>query len=485
MAASAPIECALVRALVTPCFLLALLVAGFTEPAPAEVIHLKNGDLIYADQVKETGSQIEYLKGDDSYTIPKSVVESVEKTLTSQPVASATTQAIPAYTPETHAFGEDQFLDQILRSGKVDRGALNQIDSLGNPSETAIAFYIAGKQEFEAGDYTPARRDFETALRNDPQNPAILNFYAALLIKTGNPRQALLYAERAVEQAPDSADAYAVLGYAHYSAEHAREAIQSWKKSITLRPDASIQQMIARAERETHVESNYTERETGHFVLHYEGAQSSETFRAQILETLESSYKDLGREFGNEPRSSIAVVLYTGQDFFDVTRAPRWMGALNDGKIRIPLRGMNSMTPGLARILRHELTHSFVDQLTLGRCPQWLNEGIAQMLEPRSINRGGAFLAQMFKTEREVPLNSLESGFSNLSGAQVEIVYMESLATVSYIRDRYGMSDVMRILEKLGQGESAESALRSTIHCDYRRLQEETGAALIHQFGSQ
>ena len=471
------------RRVVTPYCFLILLAGGLVGPARADVIHLKNGDLIYADQVKETGNRIEYQKGDDAYSIPKSVVESVKKTVT--PVASAADQSIPVYTPETHAIGEDQLLEQVLRSGKVDRAALNEIDSRGNPTETALAFYVAGKREFQAEDYGTARRDFETALRNDPQNPTILNFYAALLVKTGNAQQALLYAERAVQQAPDSADAYAVLGYAEFSADHPREAIQSWKKSLALRPDVSIKQVLARAQRETYVESNYSERETGHFVLRYEGEQSSETFRAQILATLESAYRDLSQVFGNEPRSSVPVVLYTSQNFFDVTRAPGWMGALNDGKIRIPLRGINSVTPGLARILRHELTHSFVEQVTLGHCPQWLNEGIAQMLEPRSLNRGGAFMAQMFKTEREVPLNSLEGGFSNLSATQADIVYMESLATVSYIRDRYGMSDLLRILEKLGQGEAIESALRSTIHCDYRQLQQETGAALMHQFGSQ
>jgi hypothetical protein len=105
------------------------------------------------------------------------------------------------------------------------------------------------------------------------------------------------------------------------------------------------------------------------------------------------------------------------------------------------------------------------------------------MLEPRSLN-GGVTLAQLFKADREIPLNSLESGFSTLSTTQAELAYAESLATVSYIRDRYGMSDVLRILDRLGQGESVEAALRSTIHCDYRQLQEETGTALIHQFGS-
>ena len=474
------------RRVVTPCCFLILLAGGLVGPARADVIHLKNGDLIYADQVKETGTRIEYQKGDDAYSIPKSVVESVEKTPTPQVSASIlTAQPIPAYTPETQAIGEDLLLERVILSGKVDRNALIEIDSRGNRTETAIAFYVAGKREFESEDYGSAQRDFETALRNDPQNPAILNFYASLLIKIGNPQQALLYAERAVQQAPDSADAYAVLGYAEFSADHPREAIQSWKKSLALRPDASIKQLLARARRETYVESNYSERETGHFVLRYEGAQSSETFRTQILATLESAYRDLVQVFGSEPRSSIPVVLYTSQNFFDVTRAPGWMGALNDGKIRIPLRGISSVTPSLARILRHELTHSFVEQVTLGHCPQWLNEGIAQMLEPRSLNRGGAVMAQMFKTDREIPLNSLEGGFSILSATQADVVYMESLATVSYIRDRYGMSDLVRIFERLGQGEAIESALRSTIHCDYRQLQQETGAALIHQFGSQ
>jgi tetratricopeptide (TPR) repeat protein len=321
------------------------------------------------------------------------------------------------------------------------------------------------------------------ALQNDPRNPAILNFYAALLIKTGDPRQALLYAEHAVQQAPDSPDAYAVLGYAQFATDHNKEAVESWKKSIALRPDASIQQMIARAQRENSAESNFAEHDAGHFSLHYEGSQSSESLREQILSTLESAYQDLSREFGSEPRQSIEVVLYTNQDYFDVTRAPSWTGALNDGKIRIPLRGVNYVSSDFSRVLRHELTHSFVNQATQGRCPTWLNEGIAQMLEPKSLGSLGSPLARLFKNDQAVPLNMLEGGFMGLSTMQAELAYAESLATTEYIRDRYGMSDIMRILQRLGQGESTESALRSTIHCDYRELQEETGEALVKQFG--
>src|SRR5262249_6061591 len=251
-------------------------------------------------------------------------------------------------------------LDKIVRENQVDRGALLRIESRGNVKETAIAYYIAARAEFQTGKYNDSRRDLETALRSDPLNPAFLNYYAALLLRTGNVLDAISNAEKAVRLAPDSADAYAVLGYAQFAADRARDAIQSWKKSLELRPDVSIAQMLARAERESLAEKRFSERETGHFVLHYEGGQSSEAFRAQLLEVLESDYRDLRNQFGIEPRSSVQVVLYTNQAFFDVTRAPSWSSALNDGKLRIPVNGLAGVTPELARVLRHELTHSFV-----------------------------------------------------------------------------------------------------------------------------
>src|SRR5256885_16510782 len=46
--------------------------------APADTIHLKNGRLIYADRVRQATKNVEYDIGDNSYAIPKSVVDHVE-----------------------------------------------------------------------------------------------------------------------------------------------------------------------------------------------------------------------------------------------------------------------------------------------------------------------------------------------------------------------------------------------------------------------
>jgi uncharacterized Ntn-hydrolase superfamily protein len=92
-------------------------------------------------------------------------------------------------------------------------------------------------------------------------------------------------------------------------------------------------------------------------------------------------------------------------------------------------------------------------------------------------------LAQLFKSQRNIPLNVLEGSFLNFSGSQAYLAYAESLATVSYINDSYGMGDIQRILQLLSQGSSTEAALRATIHSDYGALESEVGKYLSDKYG--
>jgi len=64
------------------------------------------------------------------------------------------------------------------------------------------------------------------------------------------------------------------------------------------------------------------------------------------------------------------------------------------------------------------------------------------------------------------------------------LAYDESLAAVDYINNTYGMSDLMRVLERLRQGSSTEAALRATIHSDYGQLESEVGKYLARRYGN-
>jgi Tfp pilus assembly protein PilF len=456
--------------------------------ASAEVIHLKNGRTIYADQVHENGTHLEYEIGEDSYAIPKSAVDRVEAGGVGPERASTgdgkDSRDVPSFTPADELKGEPEVSDKIIREGKVDPDALAAIEQQGNAHTSAAAYFIAGKHEMEQTNFSKARTYFETALRFDGQNATILNYYVALLLRTGNAIDALPLAERAVRTAPDSPDTLAVLGYAQYANDRNKDAIRSWKRSLQLRPDAQVQKYLDKAERDATAESDYTQNASSHFTLKYEGRQTPESLRRDLISTLESHYGDLVRDLGVAPRGSIAVVLYTDQAFFDVTQSPSWAGAVNDGKLRIPVNGMNSVTPELSRVLKHELAHSFINQLAGGRCPQWLNEGIAQAMEPKSLSSRGRRLAELFKAQQEIPFNALEGSFMRFSPMEAVLAYDESLAAVQFIIDTQGASDLQRILQRLAEGNSTETALRATIHDDYGQMQTELGKYLSSKYGN-
>jgi len=157
---------------------------------------------------------------------------------------------------------------------------------------------------------------------------------------------------------------------------------------------------------------------------------------------------------------------------------------MNDGKLRIPVEGLNGVSADMAKVLKHELAHSFIREVTHGRCPQWLNEGVAQAVEPRSTAPMGRSLAMLFSAHREIPLQLLEGGFTSFSGGAATVAYAESLAAVEHIRDTYGFSDVVQILQRIGQGMTTEQALRATIHSSYTDLEQELAVGLNRRYGS-
>jgi len=453
--------------------------------AAADTIHLKNGRTIVADHVKENGNHYEYEIGDDSYAIPKSSVDHVDAG--GMPIhntsAAGKVTDLPSFQPADSLAHESDVFIQIIKEGKVDTEVLASVEAKGNAELSATADFIAGKFEFEHGNIVKARGCFENALRFQPDNSTILIYYAALLVRTGSAAEALPYAQRAVRAAPESPDAYTILGYTQFACDRTKDAVASWKRSLELRPDTAVRQLLSKAQREETVEAEFSQGESSHFVLHYEGKQTSETLRLQILAALESDYDDLARDLGNPPHDSIVVTLYTEQAFFDVTHAPSWSGAINDGKLRIPVSGLSSVTSELARVLKHELAHSFITQLSGSRCPPWLHEGIAQFLEPKSLGGDGHQLSLLFKAQQNIPLNALEGSFANFSGAQAYVAYAESLAAVSYINDSYGVSDIQRILQQLSQGSSTEAALRATIHSDYGQFEADLAKYLADKYG--
>jgi hypothetical protein len=102
-----------------------------------------------------------------------------------------------------------------------------------------------------------------------------------------------------------------------------------------------------------------------------------------------------------------------------------------------------------------------------------LNEGLAQLVEPKSAAQYRAQLAAVFQNGKQVPLQSLESSFIGYDSQHAAVAYIESLAYVEYIRDTYGINRINDIMRDLSEGDTPEAALKATLHDDYAQLEEE------------
>jgi hypothetical protein len=195
-----------------------------------------------------------------------------------------------------------------------------------------------------------------------------------------------------------------------------------------------------------------------HFTVSFEGPAEAE-LAAEALELLDAAYWRLGQLFGSYPSAPIAVVLYTGEQFRDITRAPSWAAGAYDGVIRVPMRGALDQRPELDRVLSHEFTHAFIQTLASRGVPVWLNEGLATALESGSL----AWAERQVAVQSPVPLSALTSGFGRLTGAQAGLAYATSALAARRLLDEAGGFAVASLLRDLGEAVVFETAFAHRI----------------------
>jgi hypothetical protein len=255
------------------------------------------------------------------------------------------------------------------------------------------------------------------------------------------------------------------------------EAAAEWKRAQKLRPDPEIAKALEKAERDAQTEVGFREGQTAHFVIRYTGS-AAPLLADEILHTLEIHFAQISALLDYTPPEAIGVILYSDQQFQDITRAPSWAGAINDGRIRIPIQGLTSVTDELSRALRHELTHSFLQQKTRGHCPAWIQEGVAQWVEGRRADASARALLGAYDLHSAIPLRDLDVSWMNLSGTGASFAYGWSLAVVETILSMGSMEDISRLLDLLANGNSPEAAVRSATHRSYSELDQLTAEYL-------
>ena len=414
------------------CVSLAATLALSRTSVLGDTLHLKNGNRIAVERYWISGEQVFYEKNGSKFGFPKKLLDRVERDGPAAPAAEHTT-------------GGFQNRDRVEALEKARTAA-------------------------DAGNLDEAARQYRTAISAEPQLAEGHVELGELYLTQGKLGAAQAEFEQAKRLTPQDAKVRELLGEVYYRRGRASLAIREWQKALEIAPSPLLLDKLKRALRDNQDDVDFDEVRGTHFVLKYDGIVN-EAIGREIALALEKEYADLALELAFQPREPIRVTLYTNQEFFDVTHAPSWVSALNDGDIRIPVQGLTSLNDKVSRVLRHELTHSFVNARTGGNCPAWFQEGLAQL-------RASESPADLYERLREArdrkslpPLWSLEGPFLNLGVEEARLAYLTSLAATKYLVERKGQRVLTDILIELGGTRSMNEALQRTIGLDYQALE--------------
>jgi tetratricopeptide (TPR) repeat protein len=465
--------------------LLAVIYLVAAATARGDTIVLKNGRRIIALSVTEEGQKITYETASGTLSLPRSIVDHIERGTVPSLDTATNPSTLSLKSPETEAAPatlppkSSEIESRVIQNGEVDRMYVDQLDqearsghALANQN-AAMAHHAASQFELTHGAMDLAMEDERSALIYLPEQPVLLMATAYLYLRRSEYTQSLDYIERARRLVPEDPEVSKLAGWAYYGLNKLDLAVAEWRHAASLRPDAEVEAALQKAQRDKQEEEQYKENESAHFTLRYSGASEPSLARG-VLHALERHYGAIESELSYSPPDSIGVILYTQQAFADITQVPGWVGALNDGRIRVPVQGLSDVTPELSRVLRHELTHSFVGQKTLGRAPTWMQEGLAQWMEGKRSDLNAAALIAIYQNDPALGLNHFAGDWMKLPDAAAAAAYAWALANLEYIIQSGGMNDVDRILNRLAAGDAPEAALKDVTQRDYVELTHDT-----------
>lgn len=445
---------------------------------------------------REDSKQVVYSIQGGELSLPRSLVDHIEKSLEpaeEPPHHSEASKEISREVPvlaSPSAESSPEPDSPVIKSGEVDEAYLVHLGNelAHNPSPGNTRLLKQGYQQaalFKArkGDPEGAIQKYQQALKLVPNDLSLTLALGYLQITQSHFLEAVDLLLPASDRYPKSGDIVMLLGSAYYGMENMDEAIAQWNRALAIQDNPRLHEAIAKAEREREITGSYRELHSEHFLLRYEGDQGDK-LSGEVLSSLEGSFLNLVLDLDYSPSEVIVALLYPSQAFQDITRSPNWVGALNDGKIRLPVSGLTQVNAELARVLKHELTHSFVRQITMGRCPTWFNEGLAQLEEGATTATQGTQLARAMAAGSLPSFQALEGPFLNLPSEQVPLVYAKSLAGIEYIRANFDMGEICNLLKAMPSQPDFSALLQDKLHLTYPAFEQEVAAYVARKYGT-
>ena len=208
-----------------------------------------------------------------------------------------------------------------------------------------------------------------------------------------------------------------------------------------------------------------------------------------VSQIIEHTYQEVGKIFQCHPQYKVPVSIENAKQMdtpkainpmasvtsptslvevgdhtlFSNASLPQWAVACYDnGSIRLSYRPYSDSNIGiLYAVIRHEWAHLLIDLLAQGRCPNWLDEGLAQFIARPLMNSEKTRLQQASRDKYLLPLRLLQKPFRTLPEKQRRLAYLQSYAITKYLIQRFGFAALRNVLKHLGDEKSTDTAFQA------------------------
>lgn len=336
------------------------------------------------------------------------------------------------------------------------------LDGMGQNSPRVGMLEQDGWAAIKAGNLPAADAAFREAVALDPKNAWLQLGAGTVAFLQRRDIDARAHLEQALALDPKLTPARAQLAQVMRRQGDFQDAIRLYEMVVAEMPDdASVSATLDRWKRERDLHERMRVEVGDFFTVSFEGPEDA-SMAARALDSLNRAYWRICETFSAFPPRSVPVVLYTSEQFRDITRAPKWAAAAFDGIIRVPVQGAGEKGEDLDRVLAHEFTHALIRSLTTRNLPTWLNEGLASVLESESADLEWA-MKIVNKAGVKPDLERLAAPFSRLSGGDAQLAYATSALAARRLLEEAGGAAVANLLRDLGDGVEFEAAFERRV----------------------
>ena len=328
----------------------------------------------------------------------------------------------------------------------------------------------SGWDALNAGRIQEAAALFDEALRDGPQTASTLlgaGLVARLQGRNDDVRRLLV---DALKIEPSLTAASLLLGSVLYQTGDIDGAIDTYQRALGFSPNhPQLTKKLADWRKEADLHSGFRQTLGDHFTVMFEGPAETELAN-RAVSALEADYWRIGTALSIYPSGVTTVILYTREQFRDITQSPSWAGGSFDGRIRLPVQGALQNTAEFERVLAHEFTHALIQSVAPRGVPTWLHEGLADCFDGSDIRTKELMVR---RATARVPLGRLDGSFEELTAKEASQAYAQSAVAVHQLLDDAGPIAMANLLTDIGRGIPFAEAFERHMLVSYADFQKQ------------